>query len=454
MKRERIVPIIIIVVVVVGVAVAGVYLATNPAILDQVMVEMELAEPEADGLTASGFIEAEEVSIAPELGGRVVELRAGEGDEIEAGQVLVKLDGSLLDAQREVAQAALGIAEAGLALVQAGARPEQVRQAEAAVAQAEAARDGAYQAWQDLIAVRDNPQELEAQIVLAQTQVVAAEAALAQTVAMKDAAEIAYDTFGDALDELAEAKDKLKKIPKPYRPSLPGLPLDFHLVPNMYWKSWVGVNSAQAGLDGARVALGDLYAMRDNPQELNAQVDAAETQYRTAEAAVQMVQAQLDAIRAGAREEDIAIAETQVEQARAALNSLSVLQDKLVVVAPVDGVVLERSIHVGELAAPGAALLTLGDLTEVTLTIYVPEDKLGQVFIGQQVEVQVDSFPDRTFVGSVVAIAHEAEFTPRNVQTQEERVNMVFAVEVSIPNPDHALRPGLPADAVIVTKEQ
>jgi HlyD family secretion protein len=454
MKRERIVPIIIIVVVVVGVAVAGVYLATNPAILDQVMVEMELAEPEADGLTASGFIEAEEVSIAPELGGRVVELRASEGDEIEAGQVLVKLDGSLLDAQREVAQAALGIAEAGLALVQAGARPEQVRQAEAAVAQAEAARDGAYQAWQDLIAVRDNPQELEAQIVLAQTQVVAAEAALAQTVAMKDAAEIAYDTFGDALDELAEAKDKLKKIPKPYRPSLPGLPLDFHLVPNMYWKSWVGVNSAQAGLDGARVALGDLYAMRDNPQELNAQVDAAETQYRTAEAAVQMVQAQLDAIRAGAREEDIAIAETQVEQARAALNSLSVLQDKLVVVAPVDGVVLERSIHVGELAAPGAALLTLGDLTEVTLTIYVPEDKLGQVFIGQQVEVQVDSFPDRTFVGSVVAIAHEAEFTPRNVQTQEERVNMVFAVEVSIPNPDHALRPGLPADAVIVTKEQ
>jgi HlyD family secretion protein len=76
------------------------------------------------------------------------------------------------------------------------------------------------------------------------------------------------------------------------------------------------------------------------------------------------------------------------------------------------------------------------------------------VFIGQQVEVQVDSFPERTFLGTVIALANEAEFTPRNVQTEEERVNMVFAVDVEIPNPDHALRPGLPADAMIITEEQ
>jgi HlyD family secretion protein len=85
--------------------------------------------------------------------------------------------------------------------------------------------------------------------------------------------------------------------------------------------------------------------------------------------------------------------------------------------------------------------------------VYVPESRLGQVEIGQEVAVSVDSFPERTFTGAVVAIADEAEFTPRNVQTQEERVNMVFAVDVRIPNPDHALKPGLPADAVIVTEE-
>jgi len=454
MKRKQVVPIIIIAVVVVVVAAAGVYFATNPDAWQALQVEMAMAEPAADGLMASGFIEAEEVAVASELGGRVIELRVGEGDEVEAGQVLVWLDGTLLDAQIEVAQAAVDVAEAGLAQALAGARPEQVRKAEADLAQAEAAREGAYRAWQDLIAIRDNPQELEAQIVLARAQVAVAEAGLAQATAMKDAAEIAHDAYWDAKHAINEAEDELKEVPPQYRPSLPNFQLGFHLIPNAYWKSWVGVNTTQAALDGARAALRDLIAIRDNPQELNAQVDAAEAQYLAAEAAVEMAQAQLDALRAGATAEEIATIEAQVDQARAALESLLVLRDKLVVAAPIDGMVLEKSIHKGELAAPGATLLTLGDLSEVTLTVYVPEGRLGHVFIGQQVEVRVDSFPERTFLGAVVAIAHQAEFTPRNVQTQEERVNMVFAVDVEIPNPNHVLRPGVPADAVIVTEEQ
>lgn len=454
MKRKQVVPIIIIAVVVIVVAAAGVYFATNPAAWQALQAEIVMAEPAADGLMASGFIEAEEIAVAPELGGRVVELRVDEGDEVRAEQVLVRLDETLLDAQIEVAQAAVAVAEAGLAQALAGARPEQIRRAEADLAQAEAAREGAYQAWQDLVAIRDNPQELEAQIVLARAQVAVAEAGLAQATAMKDAAEIGYDAYRKGMHALSDARKKIEEIPEPYRPGLPGLQLGVHLIPNAYWKSWVGANTAQAGLDGARAALRDLIAMRDNPQELNAQVDAAEAQYLATGAAVEMAQAQLDALRAGATEEEIATIEAQVEQARAALESLLVLRDKMVIVAPVGGMVLEQSIHEGELSAPGATLLTLGDLSEVTLTVYVPEDRLGHVFIGQQVEVRVDSFPERTFLGAVVAIAHEAEFTPRNVQTQEERVNMVFAVDVEIPNPDHALRPGLPADAVIITEEQ
>ena len=454
MKRKRIVPIIIIAVVVIAAAVAGIYFATNPAAWRQVQVQLALAETETSDLTASGFIEAEEVSIAPELGGRVVELLADEGDEVEAGQVLVRLDGTLLEAQIEVAQAALDVAEAGLAQARAGARPEQIRQAEAALAQAEAARDGAYQSWQDALAIRDNPQELDAQIAQARAQVAAAEAGLAQATALKDAAEIGDDAYWDGMEALAEAQEELNKIPEPYRPTMPGMQLDVHLIPNAYWKSWVGVNTAQAGLDGARAALSDLYAIRDNPQELNGQVDALEAQYKTAEAAVHQAQAQVDALRAGATEEEIAAVEAQVEQAQTALDSLMVYRDKLIIAAPAGGLVLECSTHEGELATPGATLLTLGDLDEVTLTIYVPEDRLGQVHVGQQVEVQVDSFPERIFAGTIVAIAHEAEFTPRNVQTQEERVNMVFAVDVLIPNPDHALKPGLPADATIITEEQ
>ena len=454
MKREKIIPITIIAVVVIVMVAAGVYFAVNPAAWQQVLAQMDIATPEAGGMMASGFIEAEQVSISPELGGRVIELLADEGDEVQAGQVLVRLDAALLEAQIEVAQAGLDVAQAGLAQAQAGARPEQIRQAEADLAQAEACRDGAYQAWQDIIVIRDDPQELDAQIVQMRAQVAAAEAALVQATAMKDAAEIGNKAYQDGMDEMAKAREQIEEIPEPYRPSLPGLPLDFHLLPNAYWKSWVGVNTAQAGLDGARAALNDLYAMRNNPQALNAQVSAAETQHRAADAAVQMAQAQVDALRAGAADEEIAIVEAQVQQAQAALDALLVLRDKFIISAPVGGLILERNIHEGELAAPGATLLTLGDLDKVTLTVYVPEDKLGQVYLGQDVQVRVDSFPERTFIGTVTAIAHEAEFTPRNVQTQEERVNMVFAVDVDIPNSDHALKPGLPADAVIITEEQ
>jgi multidrug efflux pump subunit AcrA (membrane-fusion protein) len=454
MKRKRIGLIIVTAVVIVGVAAVGICLAADPGVGRQVLAKLELTKPDTGDLMASGFIEAEEVAIAPELGGRVIELLVDEGDDVAAGQVLVRLDGTMLDAQIEVAQAGLEIAQAELAQAQAGARPERIRQAEADLAQAGAARDGAYQAWQDLMAIRDNPQELDARIAQARAQVAAAEAALAQTVALKDAAEIAYHSFWDAREGLAKAKEKLKEIPEPYRPSLPGMPLDFHLVPNRYWKSWVGVNTAQAGLDGAKAALSALYAVRNNPQELDAQVDAAEARYRAAGAAVQMAQAQLDAVRAGATEQEIAVVEAKVEQAQAALASLLVTRDKQTIGAPVGGLVLERSIHEGELAAPGVPLLTIGDLDQVTLTVYIPENRLGQVLVGQQVEVQVDSFSDRVFLGTVVAIANEAEFTPRNVQTQEERVNMVFAVDVNIPNLDHALKPGLPADATIIIQEQ
>jgi len=444
MRQRKIVPIVIISVFVVVLVAGGIYLTTNPALVQQLLVQMELAQPETGGLAASGFIEADEVAISSELGGRVVDLLVGEGDEVNAGQVLLQIDETMLAARIEAAQAALDVAQARLRQVRAGARPEQLRQAEAALAQAEAARDGAHQAWQDAVAMRDNPQDLDAQIAQAEAQVAVSDASVAQASALHDVAEIAYDGFEDTQEEL-------DKIPKAMRP---GMQLDFHLIPNAYRKAQVGVNIASAAREGARTALDDLRAVRDHPQELDARINQAEAQYHTAEAAVDIAQAGVDVVRAGATEEQIAVVEAQVEQAQAALDALLVLRGKQTIIAPIGGLILEMGIHVGELAVPGASLLTLGDLDQVTLTIYVPEDNLGQVVIGQSVAVRVDAFPERNFIGTVVAIAHEAEFTPRNVQTKKERVNMVFAVDVRIANPDHALKPGLPADAVITTQEQ
>jgi len=213
--------------------------------------------------------------------------------------------------------------------------------------------------------------------------------------------------------------------------------------------SWEAVAMAQAARDGAQAALEDLLAIRENPQELDTQVDTAKAQYQRAEAAVQAAQAQLEALKAGATQEQIAVTESQVKQAQAAADLLKVQLEKMTLTAPTSGLVMERTVHRGEMATAGATLMTIANLDEVTLTIYIPEDEIGKVKVGQTVEVSVDSFPGKVFEGQVNYIASEAEFTPKNVQTKEERVNMVFAVKVEIPNPKHELKPGMPADAVI-----
>ncbi len=120
--------------------------------------------------------------------------------------------------------------------------------------------------------------------------------------------------------------------------------------------------------------------------------------------------------------------------------------------APRTGIVLERMVNVGEIAPPNFSLLTIADLSQVTVTVYVPENEIGLVKVGQGVDVRVDSFPEKTFSGKVVWIASRAEFTPKNVQTREERVSTVFGVKIEIPNPDHELKPGMPADAQILVE--
>jgi multidrug resistance efflux pump len=422
-----------------SVLVAGAVVTLFPGLREQALALVGMRRPAAGEITASGFIEAEEVAIAAEVGGRIAEVLVAEGDVVEAGQVLIRLDDRIAQAQVALAQAGVEVAQAQLARARAGARPEEIRRARALLAQAEAARDGAYQAWQDARALLMNPQDLNARIVQAEAHVNAARATLDQAVALKDMAEMAYNQYQAAMREW-------ESISEPYRPPLSP---EVHGVIYAYWKAWAGVNSAGAAYDGAREALDLLYRIRQNPQSLRAQVDAAEAQYRAAEAAVAQARAYLDGLEAGATPEEIAALEAQVRQAEAQRESARTVLAKLTLTAPVGGQVVEVVGHAGELAAPGVTLITLADLEQVTLTIYVPQNRLGQVQVGQSVEVRVDSFPGRVFIGRVATIATEAEFTPRNIQTADERANMVFAVKVVIPNPDRALKPGMPADAVL-----
>jgi HlyD family secretion protein len=120
---------------------------------------------------------------------------------------------------------------------------------------------------------------------------------------------------------------------------------------------------------------------------------------------------------------------------------------KLDITSPMDGVVVDMTAYLGEVVAPGAPLPTVADLSEMHLTVYLPEMHMGRVHLGQRVEVAVDSFPGQVFEGRVTHIADRAEFTPRNVATQEERLNTFYAVEVRLPNAEGLLKPGMPADA-------
>jgi multidrug resistance efflux pump len=116
------------------------------------------------------------------------------------------------------------------------------------------------------------------------------------------------------------------------------------------------------------------------------------------------------------------------------------------VTSPINGVVLERSIEPGEFAAAGSTLVTVSNLNDLTLTVYVPEDRYGRIFLGQSCSVTVDSYPNETFTGVVSHIADHAEFTPRNVQTADSRKTTVFAIRLIMTDSGARLKPGMPAD--------
>ncbi len=462
---KKIIRLIVVVIVLVLLAGGGYwgwqYLQANPQMVSWIMTNLEIeAIQAAEVLSASGFIEAEEVSITAEIGGRIVALHADEGDQVQRGKPLVELDTAMLEAQRRQAEAALELAEAQLAQVQAGTRPEVIYQAQVAVAQAEAVRDGAYQVWQDAQAVLNNPQELEARINAARAQVEVAQHQFEAAAGNKDAAEAYMESAGRLVNFLEHPgivtlhpppTGKRHRIEIEIDPGTKqGAYYQWNTTSNQWWQAWAGLNTAAARYEGAQRNLDNLLAMRDNPQSLKAQVDVAQAECQVAQAAVTQAQAQLDLLQAGATQEQVAVFQAQVEQARSALRTLEVQLEKMTLKAPRYGLVVERMVHVGEMAAPGASLLTVADLNEVKLTIYIPEDEIGRVRVGQQVEVTVDSYPDEVFVGRVSYIASEAEFTPKNVQTKKERVNMVFAVKIKLPNPDHELKPGMPADAEIL----
>lgn len=415
----------------------------------------EAAQQDNGPLLASGTIEANRVSIASEIGGRVIFVSAGEGDSVKAGQVLIQFDDQLLKAQLLQAEAALAQARANYDLVASGL-PDEQRQLAITTARMEVL--SAQQALDDLY---ENSDLMAAHALqeIAQADKAIDQATKRHDSLLKPADQADIDEAKAAVvlarDQLDKAQDKFEPYEKKSEDNVIRATLlrRFAEARNYYDKVVTRLNNLTGKPNEIELSLADSdLAMAE------AQKEDAERRYAIlidgpdpddvaiAEARLKTAQANLDAALAEPNQEQLAVAQAQVDSAEAAIGVLQAQYNKLTLNSMIDGIVLERLIEPGEVALPGTPLFTLAQLDDLMITVYVPEDRYGEIMLGQTAQVMVDSFPGEAFPGLVVHIADQAEFTPRNVQTQEGRRSTVFAIKLKIENPEGKLKPGMPAD--------
>ncbi|MFO7917215.1 MAG: efflux RND transporter periplasmic adaptor subunit, partial [Anaerolineae bacterium] len=310
---------------------------------------------EEEVLKASGTIRADKVRVASEMGGRILAVKAAEGQEVNDGDLLVELNAIQLQGELAQAEAAAATAEADLAVVRAGPSREEVDAARAALALAEAERDGARSAWELAQEVLENPQELDARLVEARGKVQLAAQGVEGAEAELTAEEIRRDREmeGGSDFRVQAAQEALA--------------------------------AARAEEEMVRVVLGHLEEMRRRPLELTVQANAAQGKYRLAEEGVEVARARLDDLLDRPRPEEIAEAEAAARRASAEADVLRAQIEKFTLTSPIGGIVLERALRPAEIDAPAATILPLADLSTVTLEVYVPENRVGWVQLGQDV---------------------------------------------------------------------
>ena len=301
-------------------------------------------EEEGTFIKVSGNIEAIEVDVGFKVSGRIVSRFFEEGNWVDEGKVLAKLDDEDLRNRLDVARATLASAQARLSKLLAGSRPEEIKQAEA---------------------------------------------------------------------NLNQAKSDL--------------------------------NNKEAHFERMK----PLFERGVVPKET---LDNAEAAFKMAKAASQAALENYLLVKEGPRKEDIEDARAQVEQARASVKLNETQLSYATLYSPISGVVLVRSGEVGEVVNPGTSILTMADIENVWLKAYIPETDLSKVKWGQEVIVTTDLRPKKEYKGRISFISSQAEFTPKQIQTEKERVTLVYRIKVDILNKDRELKPGMPADGkVLVT---
>ena len=356
-------------------------------------------------LILSGNIELDEVNIAFKTAGRLTERSVDEGDAVKKGQILARLDRDQLLAQR--AREAAGLASAESQLAQAQTAVELQRESLAADVETRSADLSSMEARLAELRNGARPQE-------------------------KLDAKAGVD---NAASELERAKKDWERGQALYKND--------------------DISTAQ--YDQFRSRFDSAQAIMKQAQEREAlvlagprveQVNAQQGQVARARGSVKMAQA--NGLELTRRQQEIATRRAEIARSRASLALIDAQLTDTVAVSPVDGVVLVKAADVGEVVAPGTTIVTVGDIDHPWVRGYINETDLGKVKIGAPVRVTTDTYPGKVYNGRVSFIAAQAEFTPKQIQTLQERVKLVYRVKIDVENPGRELKSNMPADAEIV----
>jgi len=350
----------------------------------------------------SGTIEARGAGLSFQVSGRVIGIPADEGQVVQENQVLAVLDQSEYQARFEQAEANLESAVKNLQRAETVVTlsnetlPNDVARAEAGV-----------------------------KVLLAQLRELEAGSRQQEI----ERARLAYLTAKDVMDEAGKDKRRFEKL------------FQKNLVPEKQWDE-VRLNYETAMKEFER-AEETLNLLKEGVRKET--IDTAKARITEGEAILDQAKANLKKI--DAAEKEVEAAAAVVKAAQSALTLAEIQLEHTRLRAPFEGVITSRNVERGEVVSPGQEVFSLSDLSRVELKIFVDETEIGRVKPGQKAEVRTDTFPDKPYIGTVSFISPEGEFTPKMIQTHKERVKLVYLVKVAIPNPNHELKSGMPADA-------
>lgn len=444
----------------------------------------------ASQLTASGTIEATNVNVAPEEAGKVKEVLVDEGQTVKTGDVLMHLDDSLLQAQKEQSVAALKVAQSAAETSDAALAAAQ-NQYNLALQASLKTNDTLTSQW-----VTNRPSDFNVplwyytqseQMSAAQAEVTAAQkdltdaqnnlTSIESSAAGSDFekiettlanAEASYNVANDLnnrvqnfqnVDQLGRFQlyqlSKQLNAPTAKQNSSDYLINTNNIDQNIKDYAQQLFDDAKSDLKDAQNAYNDALTSEGAKDVLKARADVTleQERYNTAmdyvnniqtgslSPAVSTAQAALNQAKAADDQ-----AQSAVQQAQANVDLVNTQISELTVNSPMDGIILTRNVEPGEYVQPGADALTMADISHLTITVYVPEDLYGRIKLGLPATMKVDSFPGEVFNAQVSYISDQAEFTPRNVQTVEGRSSTVYAIKLTVTDPQGQLKPGMPAD--------